>query len=74
MPQHRVDTSNFRSGFDNRELIHRRRHSGTLRFLLSLLVSTDKDVRACVSGSDSYTTDTLYKDDGNGDGAVNVSV
>src|SRR6478609_1754650 len=74
MPQHRVATSRARSGFSSRESIHCRSDSGTLRFLLSLPDGTETEVTVCVSGLVSYTTDTLYSEDGNGDGAVNVNV
>lgn len=74
IPQHSVATSRFRRGFSSRLSIHRRRVSGTFRFLLSLPVGTDTELIVCVSGFVSYTTDTLYKARGKGDGAVNLSV
>lgn len=47
---------------------------GTLRFLLSLPVGTETAITDCVSGSDSYTTEILYSEEGNGGGGVNVNV
>lgn len=74
MPQQSVATSSFRREFFSRESIHRRRASGTFLFLLSLPVGTDKDFRHCVSGFVSYTTVTLKRDAGNGNGGENAKV
>lgn len=66
MPQQRLDTSSLRRGFANRVSIQRRRTCGIFELWSSLLSGTDTAVNDCVSGSDSYSTEMLYKPGGNG--------